>query len=191
MGNCNYSNSNRCSGLMPGTQYGLAKYLIGREIEAKIYNADNIYNLRIFGLFGKYENWKTTFISGACCKSIFNMPITIRQDVYFDYLFIDDFCKMLELFIDINYPKYHTYNITSGKRICLKKIAEIIKEISKKNIDIIIKNDGLANEYTSNNERILDEIGEFAFEPIKDSITKLYMYYENTIEQIDKDAIDE
>lgn len=177
--------------LIPDNAYGMAKYIIGQEIEAGIYHADNIYNLRIFGLYGKYENWKTTFISGACCKAIFDMPITIRQNVYFDYLFIDDFCKMLDSFIRVDSPNFRTYNITSGKRSSLLEIAHIIKEISGKDLDVIVKKDGLANEYTSNNERLLKEIGGFEFEPMKKSISKLYAYYEQIKEDIDKSLIEE
>ena len=80
---------------VPKNEYGLAKYIIGKQIE----QSRNIYNLRIFGLYGKYENWRTTFISGACCKAIKNLPITIRQNVYFDYLYIDDFCNLTIILI--------------------------------------------------------------------------------------------
>ena len=175
--------------LIPKNVYGMAKYIIGQEIEAGIYNSDNIYNLRIFGLYGKYENWKTTFISGACCKAIFDMPITIRQNVYFDYLYIDDFCKMLDAFIRLENPRYHTYNITSGKRVSLIEIAQIVKAVSGKELDIIIKKDGLANEYTSNNERLLKEIGGFDFEPMSKSVEKLYSYYEQIKDEIDKNLL--
>ena len=175
--------------LIPENVYGMAKYIIGKEIETGIYNSDNIYNLRIFGLYGKYENWKTTFISGACCKAIFDMPITIRQNVYFDYLYIDDFCKMLDAFIRVENPRYHTYNITSGKRVSLIEIAQIVREISGKELDINIKKDGLANEYTSNNERLLKEIGGFDFEPVKKSVEKLYSYYEHIKDEIDRNLL--
>lgn len=184
-----YSNDSivekRCSGQIPTTQYGLAKYIIGQEIESGIYGAENIYNLRIFGLFGKYENWKTTFISGACCKALKNLPITIRQNVYFDYLYINDFCKMLKKFISIEKPKYHTYNITSGRRISLVEIADIVKNVSGKDIPVYICKEGLANEYTASNKRLLDEIGWGGFEDYFESINDLYKWYEGITEEID------
>ena len=175
---------NRCSGQIPTTQYGLAKYIIGQEIEAGIYGADNIYNLRIFGLFGKYENWKTTFISGACCKAMKNLPITIRQNVYFDYLYIKDFCKMLELFINIDKPKYHTYNITSGRRISLVEIADIVKAVSGKDVPVYVCKEGMANEYSASNRRLMDEIGEIEFTDMTDSIEELYNYYNSINDDI-------
>ena len=176
---------NRCSGLMPENMYGQAKYIIGHEIEAGLYGADNIYNLRIFGLFGKYENWKTTFISGACCKAMNDLPITIRQNVFFDYLYIDDFCKMIDKFIQIEKPRYHTYNITSGRRVSLIELANIVNKVSDRNVPVIVCTEGLANEYTASNNRLLELIGEFKFISYEDAIKDLYFWYVDHKEEID------
>ena len=165
---------------IPNTDYGLSKYIINKNIQT----SENIYNLRLFGLFGKYENWKAAFISGACCKAMKNLPISIRQNVYFDYLYIKDFCKIVKWFID-HKPKYQDYNITSGKRIDLITLAETVKKISSKKIPIIVCKDGFANEYTANNQRMLREIGSFNFTPIEESITDLYNWYKNQEEKID------
>lgn len=165
---------------IPHTQYGFAKYIIGKDIE----NSDNIYNLRIFGLFGKYENWKTTFISGACCKALKGLPITIRQNVYFDYLYIDDFCKIVEWFVN-NIPRYHTYNITSGEKIDLVTIAEIINKLSDMEVPVYVCKEGLANEYTANNARILKESGIILKGISVSNIRDLLNYYRKNIDKID------
>ena len=168
-------------GDLPLNQYGLAKYTIGRIIE----QSENIYNLRIFGLFGKYENWKTTFISGACCKALYRLPITIRQNVYFDYLYINDFCKVINWFVE-NTPKYKTYNITSGNRIDLCSIAQFVNNAVGYDNPIFIGKPGLGNEYTGCNQRLLDEYFEFKPEDISVSIKDLLGYYESTLESVDK-----
>lgn len=165
---------------IPVTEYGFAKYIIGKSIE----NSSNIYNLRIFGLFGKYENWKTTFISGACCKVLKRLPITIRQNVVFDYLYIDDFCRMIEWFVD-HAPKYHTYNITSGRRIDLLTIAKRIVEISKVDVPIYVCKEGLGNEYTASNERVLKECNNFRIASLDDSLVDLFNYYKSILHTID------
>lgn len=143
---------------IPLTQYGLAKYIIGQDIES----SKNIYNLRIFGLFGKYENWRTTFISGACCKALKGLPITIRQNVYFDYMYIDDFCKIIKWFID-NESKHHTYNITTGKKVDLVTIAETINRLVENPVPIYVCKSGLANEYTADNKRLSLEVLNLKF----------------------------
>lgn len=165
---------------IPTTDYGFAKYVIGRNIE----NSRNIYNFRIFGLFGKYENWKTTFISGACCKALKGLPITIRQNTVFDYLHIDDFCRAVKWFIDAD-PKYHTYNVTSGKKIDLLTIAKKVLEISGIDVPIYVCKEGYGNEYTASNERLMNESEQFLVTDIEEGIQKLLVYYESILNEVE------
>ena len=164
---------------IPIDAYGFAKYVIGREID----NSQNIYNFRIWGLFGKYEDWWTTFISGCCCKAIKRYPISIRKDTYFDYLWIDDFCKVLEWAIEHELI-FHTYNVGSGSRVLLSDIAKYVKRISGNNVDIIICNDGLGLEYTTDNTRLLNEFGEKYATSLFESIACVYEWYEQHEELI-------
>lgn len=165
---------------IPQTDYGFYKYIINKSIQS----SKNIYNLRVFGLFGKYENWKSTFISGACCKVLKNLPITIRQNVYFDYLYIDDFCKIVHWFIN-NSGKYRDYNITSGKRIDLITLADIVIKASVKKLPIYVCKEGYANEYTASNRRLIKELGFFSFTPPEVAIDKLYNWYKKNENDID------
>lgn len=170
----NFSNN------LPQNEYGFAKYVIGRAIES----STNIYNLRIFGLFGKYENWRTTFISGACCKAIKGLPITIRQNVFFDYLYIEDFLPVIKWFLE-NDPQYHSYNIVSGRRIDLVTIAEIVKNLSGSTVPIYVCKSGLANEYTASNQRLVNECRDFKLTDFEISIQHLLDYYRSVEESID------
>jgi len=136
---------------IPNTDYGLYKYIINKSIQ----HSNNICNLRIFGLFGKYENWKKTFISGACCKALKDLPITIKQNVFFDYLYIDDFCKIIKWFIDHD-AKHKEYNVTSGNKIDLLTLADIVKKVSGKELPVYVCKEGLAKEYTASNQQLLE-----------------------------------
>lgn len=158
---------------IPIDDYGLMKYTIGQAIE----RSANIYNLRLFGIFGKYEYYPLKFISNVCCKAIKNLPLTIRQDVCFDYLWIDDFCRMLIWFLQ-NEPSFHSYNLVSGQRILLSEICRIVLEVSGKNLPIIICRDGLGNEYTAQCNRYRSECPQFIHTPIEESIAQLYQWYE-------------
>ncbi|MDD3138145.1 MAG: NAD(P)-dependent oxidoreductase [Lachnospiraceae bacterium] len=165
---------------IPQDQYGLAKYIIGKMTE----NETNVYNLRLFGIFGPYEYWPVKFISNICCKAIKDLPMTIRQDVFFDYLWIEDFCKIIKWFIK-NEPQYHTYNVTTGIKINLIELCQTVLNVSGKNLPVYVCKDGYANEYTSNNQRLMKEIGDFEFTPIEVSIEKLYRWYLERQEMID------
>lgn len=165
---------------VPDSEYGLAKYVIGKAIE----KSSNIYSLRIFGLFGKYEDWRTTFISGSCCKALKDLPITIRQNVYFDYLYIDDFCRAVEWFIT-HEPSFHTYHVTSGEKVDLITVAEAVKRLSGKNVPIYVCRPGLAHEYTAANDRLRCEFPKFKVTRLDAALTSLLKYYTEILDDID------
>ena len=165
---------------IPVDQYGLMRYTIDRIIR----KSSNIYGLKIFGIYGKYEPWNRRFISNCCCKVIKNLPISIRQNVYFDYIWIGDFLKILECLMAIT-PKEHVYNVTTGLRIDLVTLANLVLEVSGKTVPIYICKEGLGNEYTSDNSRLLKELGEISFTPVKAAIENLYQWYIENEEIID------
>jgi GDP-L-fucose synthase len=169
---------------VPVDQYGFSKYIMNKCISG----FNNIYNLRLFGVFGKYEDWKIRFISNACCKAVFDLPITINQNVFFDYLYVDDLSRIVEKIIDKDL-KYKDYNTVTGRAVSLYSIACIVKKISNKDIDIIIKKDGLNKEYTADNSRLIKEIGNFDFTDLEYSIKKLYIWYDENKKQIDKKCL--
>ncbi len=166
---------------IPVDQYGLMKYIVNQMIE----KSDNIYNLRLFGIFGKYEYWKTKYISNLCCKSLKGLPLSMRKNCYFDYLWIDDFCRLLEKFMQLEKPQYHVYNAVRGERIDLYSLAEIVNEIADARQKIIVCQDGYANEYTASNERICGEIQGLEFTDIKKSVRSLYEWYQLHLDEID------
>lgn len=159
---------------IPKDPYGFSKYIMNTISE----KSDNIYNLRLFGVFGKYEKYEHRFISNSIYKAIQGNDIIIRQNVYFDYLYIDDLCNIMEWFIE-NKPKYKSYNVCTNDSIDLISIARIIKQISNKEFDIKILNEGLNKEYTGDNSRLLDELGKYEFRDIENSVNDLYEYYKS------------
>lgn len=166
---------------LPIDIYGLMKYFMNQIIET----SNNIYNLRIFGIFGKYEDWKRKYISNLCCKSLKRLPLSLRQNCYFDYFWIDDFCRMLEKFMKIEHPKYHAYNAVRGEKIDLLSLAHIVNEVADEKREIVVCKEGWGNEYTANNDRIMQEIQNMEFTDIKLSISQLYRWYEEHQREID------
>lgn len=88
------------------------------SVKSVIEKSSNIYDLRIFGIFGKYEDYAIRFISNAICKTLFDLPITVKQDRNFDYIFVEDLMTVLEFFIEAR-PKYKAYNITPASSVSL------------------------------------------------------------------------
>ena len=167
---------------VPRDDYGFSKYISALATE----KADNIYDLALFGCFGKYEDWEIRFISNACCKAIFNLDITIKQNVYFDYLYIDDLVKIVDWFINANNLSHKRYNICTSALIDLVTLGRKVKNISGKKINIITREEGCGREYGGDNDRLMREMGGFQFASIDEAIENLYQWYEANKLLLDK-----
>ena len=82
-------------------------------------------------------------------------------------------------------PRHHVYNAVRGERIDLFSLAEIVNEVADTKQEIIVCQDGLANEYTANNDRILEELPELSFTDIKEAVSELYVWYRAHQDEID------
>lgn len=169
---------------LPLDEYGFYKAITSRYIE----KSDNIVQLRIFGAYGEYENYRYKFISNAIVKNLLHLPITINKNVYFDYIYINDLVKMIDFFIH-NDVKEKIYNVTSGKKIDLMTLANLVNEVSDFKSTIYVLNEGLNNEYTSNNERLLREIGTFEMTSHQSAIAKMRFYFQENFETLDTEMI--
>lgn len=160
---------------IPSDTYGFSKYVIAKDIESK---HRNIYNLRLFGIYGKYEDYKRRFISNNIYRVLSGLNISIKKNVYFDYLYIDDFSRIVEMFINKDVAK-RSYNICTGQSVDLLLLAEIIRQINGRDIFIDIKEDGLGVEYSGDNGLFLQEFGEFDFTQPEKAISQLYHWYKD------------
>ena len=157
---------------VPVDPYGFSKYICAKYVEA----SEKIVNLRLFGVFGKYEDYTVRFISNACCRAVAGLPIVIRQDVVFDYLYVNDLARITDWFIN-HEPHYKTYNVCTGQGVTLTQLAGIVAEVSGRNPEVIVRTKGLAPEYTADNWLLLNEIGGCDFSDMRSSIAELYEWY--------------
>lgn len=169
---------------IPKDAYGFSKYIMSKASEQN----HNIYDLRLFGVYGKYEEWERRFISNAICRGLKGKSITIQKNVYFDYLWIDDLCRILEWFVKKE-PDYKQYNVCRGSKIDLYTLACMIREVLNIDCEIIVGEQGWKPEYTGNNNRLLQEIGDFQFTGFKESIYNLGEFYRAHINMIDENKL--
>lgn len=168
----------------PLDEYGFYKAITSKYIE----KSDNITQLRVFGAYGEYENYRFKFISNAIVKNLLNLPIVINKNVYFDYIYINDLLRILDWFIH-NDSKEKIYNVTSGKKINLLSLSNLINDVSDYKSEIKILNENLNNEYTSNNSRLVEELKTFKFTSHKNAIIKMREYFSYNLTKLDKDLI--
>ena len=172
---------------VPEDEYGRYKYDISRYVEK---TDKNIRVLRIFGCFGKYEDYELRFISNNICKAIFGYPITIaNQNVKFDYLYVEDLCIIVREFIERDDFKHKHYNVTPSESEELFEIAKKIRDIDGKELDIKVNKEGMGREYSGDNSRLRAEMPDLKFTPIEKAIVELYDYYLSNKKDIDEKKI--
>jgi GDP-L-fucose synthase len=160
---------------MPSDIYGFSKYVIAQDIENR---RRNIYNLRVFGIYGKYEDYRRRFISNNICRVLCGLGLFINKNMYFDYLYVNDFAKIVDMFL-LKTPSRQSYNICTGQSMDLLTIAEIIRKIDGRDRSIIIKEKGLGLEYSGDNTRFLREFGDFDFIDPEHAINEMYHWYKD------------
>lgn len=169
---------------VPKDAYGFSKYIMAKNC----LKSDNIFDLCLFGVYGKYEEWNRRFISNAICRALKGMDITIHQNVYFDYLWVEDLIKVLPYFIE-NDLKYKRYNVCRGEKIDLYSLARIVRGILNIDCEIKVAESGWKPEYTGDNQRMIDAIGEVKFTELEDTIETLCMYYGEHLDEIDRNML--
>ncbi len=169
---------------IPLDSYGFALY----QMSLHTLSSTNIYNLRLFGIFGKYENWQKRFISNGICKALLGYPLTIRQNRIMDYLDIDDLANIVKWTIDNEIPE-HIYNAASGKSYSLMALAKLILERTGKALPIYVAHEGFAPEYTASNDLIVKTLNGFRFREMSQSIDGLIEYYSRFINEIDREKL--
>jgi len=169
---------------VPADDYGYAKYVISKYAE----KTDNITCLRIFGLYGKYEDYTFKFISNAIVKNLLGLPIVINQNVIFDYLWIEDFCGIVERFLEI-IPSYAHYNITPEESIDLVSLAKAVNAAAKSKSAVEILNPGMNREYSGSNLRILKELGGFKFTSYETGVRRLYDHYASRLNELNLETV--
>jgi UDP-glucose 4-epimerase len=169
---------------IPADEHGFFRYVTAHHIEA----SSGVVDLRLFGVFGKYEDYAIRFISNAICKVLFDLPITIRQNRKFDYLYINDLFPVVDHFIGHD-AKYNEYNVTPDNPISLREMAERVLAVSGKDLPIGIAREEMGMEYSGDNSRLKQELPNLTFTAIDDSITQLYEWYQVNKSQINRASL--
>jgi UDP-glucose 4-epimerase len=168
---------------VPSDDYGFYKYACSKYIE----KSENIIGLRLFGVFGKYEDYEIRFISNILCRIIFNLPVEINQNMHLDYADVKDVCGIIKYFIE-NKAKHKFYNVGTGERIDLLSLAKKIKKVTKKDFSIAVKKTGMNKEYTCDNS-LLKKDTNFNFTPLDASIKELYEWYLSNMNEVNKENL--
>lgn len=109
---------------IPTDYYGFSKYVIyNRSLQY-----ENMYNFRIFNIFHANEE-PDRFIKSCFKAQKNNTKVTIFEDKYFDFVYEDDFMKIIKYYFDnVEQPEKleKTINICYETKYKLSDIAKLI-----------------------------------------------------------------
>lgn len=169
---------------VPEDDTGYSKYLCAKYAEL----CRGVVELRPFGVFGKYEDWQMRFVSNLICKALFGLPLTMRRNRRFDYLYIDDLVGIVRHFID-HEPAHKAYNVTPDAPLELAALAEMVLEASGRDLEILVDQPGMGTEYSGDNTRLREEMGGLSLIDPRQAVRSLYSWYEERRECIDREKL--
>lgn len=141
---------------IPLDPYGFSKYVMNTYAR----KTNNIYNLRLFSVYGEYEDWRYRTTSNAIVKAQHGMPVTVKSARNADYLYVKDLCKITRRFIEPIRPKFQDYNVCSGSMYTPIEIGEkVLKLYGRATEKVSVIDDWPKREYSGDNSRLLAEFG--------------------------------
>ncbi len=154
---------------IPEDLYGKSKMMIAQNVKDR----PDITCLNIFACYG-YGEKTSRFPSYAITQAIKGEDIVINKNAVFDYLWINDLGRIVSRFLE-KQPTKNIINVTPTNSCELREIAETVKTICGKNISVICDKE-LGPEYTGDNTRLLRELPELTFTPLREGLEKLYSF---------------
>jgi UDP-glucose 4-epimerase len=152
---------------IPEDYYGFSKYVIyNRSL-----SFNNIYNFRIFNIFHINEE-NDRFIKACFNAKKNNTEFVINDDKYFDFVYEDDFIKIIKYYLD-NFDKTNlekTINICYKDKIKLSEIVTIIENTDEyKQIKLKVLNNKSKNNYCGDNT-LLNNIKDIKIDGLQKSL---------------------
>ena len=174
---------------LPADEHGLSKYAIAKYLE-QVHGTGvaDVVELRLFGVFGRYEDYAIRFVSNAICKCLFDLPITLRQNRTFSYLYVNDLGPIVERFLTAPHAEA-AYNVVPDWTDDLFDLAERVKARSGKDLPVIVGSPGSGLPYCGSNGRLRREIGDVRFTPVGVAVDALYDWYGANLAAIDRSAL--
>lgn len=125
----------------PNSFYGLSKKIINHSILDK----PNFYTLRIYGLFNENEI-NTRFIKSNILRYINKENIIVYKNRLMDFIYFDDFTKIIETYID-NDSLNKEIDCVYTKKYSLLDIASFINRLDNYTVDIEIVESTMDYDY--------------------------------------------
>jgi GDP-L-fucose synthase len=154
---------------LPKDAYGLSRYIMN-DIAAQ---KTNITNLRLFACCGPNDPpYKLIQHAIGCIER--GETITQRQNMLYDFLYVEDIAYILRYFVE-HEPLYKAYNLCSGTGVLTGDVANEVRKQLNSDIPIVFENETLGLEYTASNERLRLELPGWKPTPIEAAVHQILL----------------
>ncbi len=169
---------------IPVDEHGFYRYVAAKFLD----RMPNRVELRIFSIFGKYEDYAIRFISNMICKALYDLPLTMKQNRDFDFLYIDDLMPIIDYFLSHD-AQQTSYNVTPDSSIELYRAAEKVRALTGKDLPIVVSTPGKGYSYSGSNARLRREIPGLKLTGIDEAIGRLYRWYSDNKQAINREVL--
>lgn len=173
---------------VPTDDHGFSKF-----VEALWLTGDpDAVELRPFGVFGPGEDYAIRFISNACCKAVLGMPVTLRRDRLFSYVWVEDLAALVGRALDARYGCLApgSYNVTPGNPIGLRALADLVISTSGAAVPVIVDDSTLGAEYSGDGSKLASVDPSFLFTTPAQGVERLLDWYAARRDSIDRSALE-
>jgi nucleoside-diphosphate-sugar epimerase len=166
--------------LGPSSLYGMSKlsqeYLVSQAhqlgiLDSVVLRASNIYG-------GSCRPYYNSAIATFCDQIIKGetIPLFARGDATLDLIYIDDVIRILQNVDILSRDSKTVYNLASGKTFSVKKIIEILDEVSDLEIKTKLIDSPVLN-FSINTERLNLALPEFEYTTLEEGLKLTYEEY--------------
>ena len=136
---------------LPKDFYGFSKYVIAN----RILSMDNIFNLRIFNVFGPTES-DDRMILGNIRRNIKAEPMIIHQDRWMDFFSVDDLYKVVDYLLSTKLSEitWRDMNMCYPEKNTLKNIAEKIMKATGVISEIVVNKGHFSPSYCGDGTKL-------------------------------------
>ncbi len=171
--------------VVPSDEHGVSKF-----VEA-IWLADDedAVELRPFGVYGPGEDYTIRFVSNAVCKALLGLPLTLRQDRRFSYVWVEDLAAVILAGLEGSLGP-GAYNVTSGEDPGLRKIADLVLEVTDRQdlpIEVALEDEGLP--YTGSSRKLGEALPGLRMTAMRAGIERLADWYRERLDSIDRESL--
>ena len=166
---------------VPRDEHGFSKYLCACYAATR----PDMVELRPFGVFGPYEDYAIRFLSNAICKTLLDLPVTLRQDRRFDYTPVRHLAQVVERFFTHD-PAHAAYNVSAPETWRLLELGRLVVRLSGKDVPVLVANEGMGVEYSGDGRRLRDELPDLVPPSLEQAVAELYDWYAQRRSSIDR-----